>query len=95
MNFDMRVHRISTHPVSVEVVFNGEKALASLPELEVELMSSEGHGTHTLHFRSAADISAAKALFKQGNMVTLTFSQSADAPNVVSTEADPTQAPAA
>lgn len=89
MDIPMRVHRVSTHPVDVDVVFNGEKARASLPELEVELMSDHGHGSHMLHFRSAADIAAAKALFKQGNTVTMSYGPSADAPQVISTEAAP------
>lgn len=87
MNVPMRVHRVSIHPVEVEVVFNGEKAQANLPELEVELTSADGHGSQMLHFRSSADIAAAKAMFKQGSDVMMSFS--AAGPAVIKTEADP------
>lgn len=87
MNIPMRVHRVSIHPVEVEVVFNGERALANLPELEVELTSDDGHGSHMLHFRSSAEIAEAKALFKQGSTVLLSFATAG--PVEVTTEAEP------
>lgn len=93
MNIPMRVHRVSTHPVDVDVVFNGEKARASLPELEVELTSDHGHGSHMMHFRSAADIKAAKDLFKQGSMVMMTYA--AAGPAEIDTAAAPAAPPAA
>lgn len=93
MNIPMRVHRVSTHPVEVEVHYNGEKAIASLPELEVELMSDDGHGSHMVRFRSAGDIAAAKALFKPSSTVMMSYA--AAGPAVISTEADPAAEPAA
>lgn len=87
MNIPMRVHRVSSHPVDVEVVFNGEKARASLPELEIELTSDDGHGSHALRFRSSAEIAAAKALFSPGSTVMMTYATAG--PAVINTEADP------
>jgi hypothetical protein len=96
MNIPMRVHRVSTHPVDVEVVFNGEKAHASLPELEVELTSDDGHGSQMLHFRSSSDVAAAKALFKQGGPVMMTFAAAGPAKiDTTAAEADPAPEPAA
>lgn len=75
MDIQMRVHRVSTHPVEVEVNYNGDVAKAMLPEMEVELMTAGGHhGTHTLHFRSQTDILEARELFHQGDLVTLSYS---------------------
>lgn len=93
MNIPMRVHRVSTHPVDVEVVFNGEKARASLPELEVELTSDHGHGSHMMHFRSAADIASAKAVFKQGGTVIMSYAVAG--PAEIDTKAAPAAPPAA
>lgn len=93
MNIPMRVHRVSTHPVDVEVVFNGEKAHASLPEMEVELMSDDGHGSQTLHFRSSTDVAEAKALFKQGSNVVMSFAAAGPA-KISTTEVDPAPEPA-
>lgn len=95
MDIHMRVHRVSTHPAEVEVVFNGEKARATLPELEVELTSDHGQGSHMLHFRSAADIAAAKELFHQGGTVTMTYANGKAPPEVIDTKAEHAPEPAA
>ena len=88
MNIPMRVHRISIHKVEVDVVFNGETARAELPELEVELMNDDSHGTQVLHFRASAEIAEAKDLFKQGSMVTMSYTADAAAPESITTTAD-------
>jgi len=87
MEFSMRVHSTATHPVEVEVNYNGEKARAMLPQFVVELLSEDGHGSLALNFRSAADIAAAKALYTQGDYVSLTASRAS--PASISTEAEP------
>ena len=85
MDISLRVHRVSTHPVEVPVVYNGETANAMLPELEVELVHEKGlHGSITLHFRTQADIAAAHDMFKPGSEVIVTMKAGAS-----STEADP------
>lgn len=86
MDIAMRVHRVSSHPVDVDVTFNGETIRATLPELEVELKNDDGHGTQALHFRSAADIKAAKDLFVQGGMVMVSYASTG--PAVITTKAE-------
>lgn len=86
MNIPMRVHRVSTHPIEVDVVFNGEPARAHLPELEIELVSDDGHGSYMLHFRTSAEIAEAKNIFKQGSFVEMGFTAG---PEQINTEADP------
>jgi hypothetical protein len=92
MDISLRCNRMSTHPVEVVVDYNGEKARASLPELEVELYDELlSHGSITLRYRTQSDIAAAKAMFKQGELVSLTFSK--PAPEAITTAAE--AAPAA
>lgn len=87
MNIPMRVHRVSTHPIEVDVMFNGETARAHVPQMEVELVSNDGHGSYALRFSSSAEIAEAKTLFKHGAMVMMTFA--AAGPEEISTEAVP------
>jgi hypothetical protein len=87
----MRVHTVATHPVEVEVDYQGQKAMAMLPQCTVELMNDDaGHGSMTLHFRGK-EIPAAKAMFVHGQCVTMTFSKAEAAPAVISTEAEVTE----
>jgi len=89
MDISMRVHAVATHPVEVEVEYNGEKARAMIPQMTVELMDvGAGHGTFTTNFRSRADIAWAKDVFKQGDMVTLTISKAAPAAIETKVEAE-------
>lgn len=91
MHIPMRVHTVSTHPVEVEVDYNGEKARAMLPQMTVELMDvGAGHGTFTTHYRSRADIDWAKDMFRQGELVTVTISKAA--PAAIETTAEATAA---
>lgn len=90
MDVIMRINRVSTHPVEVDVHYAGEAARATLPELEVE-MYDEGqlHGTTTLHFRTQADIAEARKTFKQGGEIVASYSAKPAAPEVISTDALP------
>lgn len=67
----MRVNGASTHPQNVEVSFNGQKAMAVIPMLEVELHDEQsGHGSMALRANMPADVEAMKALFVPGSTVT-------------------------
>ena len=88
MDISLRVHRVSTHPVEVPVTYDGETAKAMLPELEVELVHEKGlHGSMTLHFRTQADIAAARDMFAPGSEVVVTMKAGAS-----NTPADPVAA---
>lgn len=87
MQHSFRINRVSTHPVEVEVSYNGDKARAMLPEMEVEMHDETSkHGSITLHFRSQAEIEEAKSLFMPGGMIMATFSQAT--PESITTEAE-------
>lgn len=95
MDITLRVHRVSTHPVEVPVTYAGETAKAMLPEMEVELVHEAGlHGTMTLHFRTQADIAAAKDMFMPGSEVIVTMKAVASdtpadpVPDAIETTAD-------
>jgi hypothetical protein len=87
MDIPMRVHSIATHPVEVEVDYNGEKARAMIPEMTIELLDvGAGHGSFAPRFRSRADMAAAKEMFHLGDLVTLTISKAA--PAAIETKAE-------
>lgn len=86
MDVSMRVHTVSIAPVEVDVEYNGEKARALMPDMAVELMAVDGqHGTWTVHFRSHSEMADAKAMFKQGGVVKVSFAMSA--PEAIETTA--------
>jgi hypothetical protein len=90
MDILLRCNRMSTHPVEVTVDYNGEKARATLPELEIELYDeSASHGSIALRYRTQSDIAAAKAMFKQGDLVMATFSKAAPEAIMTTDEAAP------
>lgn len=86
MDIQMRVHRVSTHHIERTVTHEGEEARAMVAELEVELTDAAdaGHGSLALHFRSKLKIAEAQDVFKQGAMVTMSFT-----PLVIDTASDP------
>lgn len=86
MDVTMRVHTVSVAPVEVDVEYNGEKARAMIPDMAVELMALDGqHGTWTTHFRSHAEMTEAKALFKQGDTVMVSFSKAVEMAKIETT----------
>lgn len=94
MNIKLRVNRVSTHSVEVPVDYQGERAMAMLPELQVEMHDEENiQGSLTLHLRSRADIAAAQEIFESGGYATLSFEKHSGPP--VAAEAEPAPEPAA
>lgn len=89
MNITLRVNRVSIHSVEVPVTYNGEQAMAMLPELQVELHDEDNiQGSITLHLRAKADIDAANAIFEAGGYATVSFDKGAAPPTAISTEAE-------
>jgi len=83
------VHGISTHPVNVTVDYEGQKITAPIPQLEVELTHHHSRcGSLVLHFRTASEIAAAKDLFVENGLVTLSFGPHEAPPAVIDTAAE-------
>lgn len=73
MNVDFRVHSVAKGFANVRTEVDGEMLTASVPSLEVELVTvSERSGTLTLRFVGSA-IEAAADLYKQDAEINGTF----------------------
>lgn len=71
MRITMRVNGVSTHPQHVEVSFNGEKAMAQISMVEVELHDEEtGHGSMSIRANKPGEVTRLREMFIPGSMVT-------------------------